>query len=372
MNVLSARHWLRPFKRTVHRKLSARRTRKGIANYFGERNVPITPANQDYVKAVKDYWFKNLSVWVDPQWHLAFEKYAGVKDYRFLPNYEWHKYIVHYLNDPVSRRAYADKNLSDIFLQQPLQPEILIRRMHGLYYSGDYQPVDRGSVFGRLCQCQRMVIKKSREDNGEGIAFFHTLNGRLFQESTEYSIDSLQDSFGRNFLVQAYFNQHPVLAEPHPHSVNTLRIKTLRWQGTIDVKASYLRMGNHGSLVDNHSRGGLVCNVESDGRLASIATNGRGERFDKHPFSQYLFSNQKTIPSIQKAWDMAKLLHRRIYHCDHVAWDIAINEVAEPVFIEMNFKGDVNVTQFATRKPYFEGLTEEILNNVRRDIIESM
>jgi len=56
----------------------------------------------------------------------------------------------------------------------------------------------------------------------------------------------VEKEWGENFLVQKRIEQHPVTAKPHPASVNTLRMLTLRWEGEIRNLLSYIRIGTGG------------------------------------------------------------------------------------------------------------------------------
>lgn len=76
---------------------------------------------------------------------------------------------------------------------------------------------------------------------------------------------------GGDWIVEAYFPQHPVLAAINPDSVNTLRLWVLdHGADGCGILTAFLRIGRAGSVVDNTSRGGIVAPVDlASGRLAA-------------------------------------------------------------------------------------------------------
>ena len=64
-----------------------------------------------------------------------------------------------------------------------------------------------------------------------------------------------------DFLVQPYFQQHPVMAGLNAGSVNTLRVVTLATDGEVDLVGALLRVGGGKGDTDNWSGGGRIANV---------------------------------------------------------------------------------------------------------------
>lgn len=72
------------------------------------------------------------------------------------------------------------------------------------------------------------------------------------------------------YLVEAYLEQHPVLAALNSSSLNTVRMWVVLGPEGGSVAGAFLRVGRAGSVVDSTSRGGLACPVDlSSGALLS-------------------------------------------------------------------------------------------------------
>lgn len=72
-----------------------------------------------------------------------------------------------------------------------------------------------------------------------------------------------------DWLIEEYFEQHPIMASLNPTSVNTIRIWILdRGDQGFQVLAAILRIGRAGMVVDNTSSGGIAAPIDLvSGRL---------------------------------------------------------------------------------------------------------
>lgn len=132
-------------------------------------------------------------------------------------------------------------------------------------------------------------------------------------------------------LVEDVAEQHHLLNEVYPHSVNTLRIVTLNKK----VVTAYLRIGNHGNVVDNFNHGGMVTAIDVDtGMINYPAIDKDTNVFEVHPETNYKIVGIK-IPM----WDKVKQIC--IDACDvvpevgYIAWDVCLGE-KKPCLIEGN------------------------------------
>ena len=122
-------------------------------------------------------------------------------------------------------------------------------------------------------------------------------------------------------------------------------------------------MGIGAARVDNASSGGITCGVDHDGSLKACAYSPRGVRFDKHPTTGICFDNIR-IPNYQKVLDSVKKMHVQIPHFRIVSWDIAIDQVGDPVLVEVNLRaGELDFHQL-NNGPLFGDDTNKILDEV--------
>jgi len=297
---------------------------------------------------------------------MAFTKVTGKKDARIIPGPCWVDEILPFLNELPLRAAYRDKNLSDVFLNYAHAPETIIKKMHGRYYTSDNTPISFADAEQHLAASQKdLIVKPSQTDNGFGIRSLVVIGSKLFLDNCPCTLSGLETQYGSNFIVQEKVAQHPLMAQAHPASLNTVRMVTFRWKNNIRVLIAFARFGTQGRLTDNAGMGGLCCGIDERGRLNDSAVDKTGKVYSSHPTTGYSFANRLSIPNYESVCKIALDLHRQIFHFDIVSWDFAIGVEGYPVFIEMNFKGAVYVYQFACRQPLFGDLTNDVLQAVR-------
>lgn len=132
-------------------------------------------------------------------------------------------------------------------------------------------------------------------------------------------------------LVEDVAIQNKVISDLYPNSVNTIRIVTLNKH----VVQAFLRIGNHGNVVDNFNHGGMVTCINIDtGIIEFPAIDKEGNVFEVHPET-----NKKIIGTKIPMWDEVKKLC--IEACDvvpelgYVGWDVCLGE-DKPFLIEGN------------------------------------
>ena len=166
----------------------------------------------------------------------------------------------------------------------------------------------------------------------------------------------------KNFIIQEKIEQHAELSKFHPHSLNTIRILTLRINGRIILISSAVRFGDKASKTDNKGTGGLSCGLDIDGNLNSFAIDSNMNVHQRHPFSNIKFSGNQ-IPNFKKATDEVINLHEQLAYFDYVSWDIAIKKDGNPVIIEINlgYQG-IDLHQY-NNGPVFKEYLNHLLAN---------
>ena len=324
--------------------------------------------NRDYRDEICVYWNEHYGRAVQPWWHFVCTRATGVRDVRYIPNHEWVSEILPYLNDLSLRAAFRDKNLSDMFLRFPPAPETIVKRIHGAYYTGNYRPLSFTEVERRLATSpEKMIIKPSQTDDGFGVQALVREGNKLFLNDEACTLALLTEQYGDDFIVQERISQHPLLAEIHPSSVNTIRMVTFRWEGELRSLLAFMRFGRGGKLTDNAGTGGICCGIDESGTLNDSAIDSLGTVYALHPTTGYDFSRRILIPSYDKIRDLALDLHRHLLHFDVVSWDFSVDVNGEPIFLEVNFQGVIHVYQLACRQPLFGEFTTDILESVREN-----
>lgn len=339
---------------------------------FSQNKALLADKDRAYTLAARRYWKDNLGVNINPLWHTAMANYTGVKDPRYVPHNVWWTRILPFFNAASYRPAYIDKNLAEILLRIDRQvkcPQTVIKRMHGYYYDSDNKAIDSKTALRMILDGPiELIIKGSDTDNGIGVRKLSINNSQMQLEGKSVTWGKLEELYGQNFIVQHVIQQHEIMAEPHWESVNTIRVITFRWQMEIIALLHYVRIGSEGKITDNGSTGGMNCGIDDEGRLYPEALDHKCNRISQHPNTGYDFAQRKVIPSYPRIIELAKELHKNVFHFGLVSFDFAIDKYEEPVFVEMNFRGSAWICQMACEKPIFGDLTEDVLRSMKRTV----
>ncbi|MCC8087189.1 MAG: hypothetical protein LIP15_23535 [Clostridium sp.] len=183
---------------------------------------------------------------------------------------------------------------------------------------------------------------------GKGVFKLEIKEGDIMINEGKSSFEELlKDIEGGEFLVQTCLQQHSEMNRLYPKAINSIRLITIKnpETGEIDYFPSILRVGAHGSLVDNTSQGGFaVAFNPENGQLIPPGFHKPefGLTVTKHPDTGVELKDFK-IPFIQEAISQAKRFHRLI-GLHSIGWDVAIGPEG-PIFIEGNDNWEINGPQ---------------------------
>lgn len=141
------------------------------------------------------------------------------------------------------------------------------------------------------------------------------------------------------YLLEAYFIQHPELARLHPNSVNTIRVITYFDGETVHIMQSVLKIGNHGSHLDNFGAGGMYTVLSDDGVVIYPAFDKDAVTYDIHPYTHEEIVGFK-IPLYDNIVQMLDKAARVVPTVKYVGWDVAVGP-DKPAIIEGNYNTGV-------------------------------
>ncbi|HEY0970331.1 MAG TPA: sugar-transfer associated ATP-grasp domain-containing protein [Gemmatimonadales bacterium] len=170
---------------------------------------------------------------------------------------------------------------------------------------------------------------------GTGVFRLQVCDGRAHADGLPTTIDDLTTRMG-HCVLQRPVVQHPVMAELHPSSVNTLRVITVRdREGPRAFSRPLARIGFGGSVVDNGNAGGIQVFVDpGTGRMVGPGLMLRGGVVTHHPDSGIALDGFE-IPHYERAIELAVRLHGELPGLHSIGWDLAMTDDG-PVFIEGN------------------------------------
>ena len=182
---------------------------------------------------------------------------------------------------------------------------------------------------------------------GGGIFHVYVQNGSLFMGGQKTTIEKIIDLINnKTYLFQQKFVQHSNMLEIYPHSVNTIRLMTVRYKNEIHVFSAVLRIGANGNEVDNYSKGGVIVEINKEtGELEKwgLQKQGYGKISACHPNTHFKYEGF-VIPFWKEAVEQAKFYHDMLSDIHSIGWDVAISENG-PVFIEGNDNWEIPLAQ---------------------------
>lgn len=321
-----------------------------------KKYAPKKPCPPEYAREYKKFWGKygNYS----PMWGWYYASRNGNMDVRYVPHTLYYTKIDQYFNQRKLGWGFNDKNYYSKIFDMIKQPETVVRIFGGGYYADeDYKQLTYKQAVDLILQNGEVICKPSRESgSGRSIQFWNTKENlseiKMFLKQSKDAC-----------IVQKVLKQHPKLDAVHKGSINSLRICSILMPDGVHILSSCLRMGVDKARIDNVTAGGISVGILPDGTMDEYAYHYfTGERTCIHP-QGFVFKGQK-VPSYDKAVELVKNAHPVIPHFRLVSWDIAIDDLGDPVLIEANMrKGGINLNQFSNG-PLFGDMTEIVLNEV--------
>ncbi len=190
------------------------------------------------------------------------------------------------------------------------------------YYQRDVVFVsDRKSDddFNSFCHSHpRFIVKPLSGRWGSGIRLVDTCDG-------SFCVGDYLDSYPDGFVAEELIKQSAELSNLHPESVNTLRINTVNYGDSVEVKWPCLRIGCGDSIVDNAGAGGVFGAIDVATGVISNVSDEFHHTFTEHPDTGIPLIGFQ-VPKWKEACEMAKKLAALIPDCHFIAWDLALTD----------------------------------------------
>ncbi len=212
-------------------------------------------------------------------------------------------------------------------------------------------------------------VKPIDSFSGNGIVSITVKNGIYYLNNQKCDgFNDIVNSIPRSrCLIQKRLCNHNDIAKIYPLSINTLRIVTVNPKysdnpNDIVLLGAILRMGAHGSVIDNWAKGGLVCGIGDNGQLMKYGyyKPGYGTKIEEHPDTHFKFDGFQ-VPYYKEALDLCKQFHSKLSKIHSIGWDVAITEDG-PIFIEGNDDWELGFIQvcFGGIEKQFDTLFKEV------------
>ena len=223
----------------------------------------------------------------------------------------------------------------------------------GKYYNRDICGVKTIKDFDNLREFtlkhKRFMFKPLTGTCGRGIKIIE----KDFSDSELKNMISEHCSgFNDGFIVEELIVQTPEMAQFHTHSLNTIRVATVKFDEGVEVIAAFFRTGRGGNIVDNAGAGGVFGTIDIATGVIDAVGDEYGNNYDCHPDTEIKMVGF-TIPKWEEAVKMAKELALVVDGNRYSGWDLALTESGW-VMIEGNARG-----QFVWQMPRQKGYLKE-------------
>lgn len=307
-------------------------------------------------KEIQEFYAGLLGHPIPLEWHRFFYSRTGIYSKLYLPTSEYKTNIVGRLNVYPLKRAYTDKNLSDVFLPSAHQPRIYLKNMNGFYYY-EGKAVSSQEALEKCRNLGDVIIKPSLSSRGMGVRVLHIREGRI--DNGNQTLEEVFKEYGSDFQLDELVRQHKDMSALNPTSINTIRLLTYRTGMDVRMVYSVIRIGRKGKTIDNESAGGISTQILPDGTLGKYAYGAPGNDRIEYTDCGVRLDGYR-IPSYQDAVEKVKEYHLQFPFFNLMAWDIAIEEDGTPTLIEFNVTPDLSQS---ANGPAFGEYTEEILKD---------
>ena len=324
-------------------------------------DIPLT---EEEIRAVDEYWGKYRFAYPKINYTIfqTYKNRFGQFDVRFIPGAVRTEYLSkHFINKSYAV-VFQHKSMLPFLYPDIRQPQPVVVRMNSAYFDSHYDLISREEAVKQIHSFlqedkkRRIIIKPNGSSGGHNISVF-TCNDSIPQ------IGEVIKQLGISaFIAQEMIHQSEFTSQFNPSSVNTIRITSLLFEGKITPLAALIRIGKVGADVDNWCSGGALLGIDiNTGKCNNwILSN---DLFRSHiiPPSIDLSEKEMYVPNFDKVKNTIIKCHSRIPYIRMISWDIALDEENEPVLIECNFGGMIQLHQAVTG-PLFGSLTDRILD----------
>lgn len=323
----------------------------------------ILPNLTGTIREHKSYLKNILGFSVNILWIKTYTSISGKVSPLYIPEDIYYLEIEPRLNNYSLARSYSDKNFYERFFTESkdLFVTSLIRRINGIYYDSDFNPLTEEKISSIIRLDEKHIIKPSIDSGGgKGVLVIEFNKGNNLNES--HSLMSIFNSFSDNFVLQNFIRQNTFFSQFNLSSVNTIRLLTYRSvvNNEVSVIQGVLRIGKAGSHVDNQASGGVACGFDLDtGKLNDYVSDKYGNVYAS--FNNIDLREIRIIPDLDTMKKIAKSIASGYDFFRLISFDFCVDEDNRIKIIELNTKNhEINFYQF-NNGPLFGKHTDEIL-----------
>lgn len=144
----------------------------------------------------------------------------------------------------------------------------------------------------------------------------------------------------RDYLLEQCIRACDELASFHPTSLNTIRVVTISNRDKCEVFGALLRMGAHGSVIDNTHAGGVYAPINVKTGIIEIpAIDAHNNHYDVHPDTGKRIKGFH-VPEWNRIVATCNEASKTIPDIHFAGWDLCVNQFGQVEIIEGNHAPD--------------------------------
>lgn len=338
--------------------------RNKISDIYRHLQVKVK-ISVDNLEKHKSLWM-NLGSKPDLRWYKVYAAISRIDDPRYITEFDYYSKIEPTLNNRSFSEAFCDKNLYHKYIDIDLLPEVFLRNIHNHYYTENYEQINIIEDIEKYIplQQEKIILKKAIDSGGGRGVFLFIKNGNTWQDQNGHILtkEFLKMTLGKNFVIQKYIQQHPFFSQFNSSSVNTIRLFTYRSVRTNEIipLQAVLRIGTHGSYVDNMASGGIACGLNAKGILNKFGVNKKAEKI--FSYNGIEFEQVGPVYCYDKIVATGLKLAKIFYYHRLLGFDFCVDNLGAVKLIEVNNRNnEINFFQM-NNGPLFREYTEEIID----------
>ena len=227
-------------------------------------------------------------------------------------------------------RKIGDHGVRDIFHDKVRFLELFSPLIHRWWAMARSLTLDQ---FKDKLTCYDVIAKPVDGTRGEGIQKIP----KGGEKNLETLFAKLQEE---NYLLEECIEACDELSEFHPSSLNTIRVVTISNGDRFRVFGALLRMGAHGSVIDNTHAGGIYAPINVENGIIEIdAIDAQNNHYSNHPDSGKPIKGFK-IPEWERIVETCRMASRTIPNIHFAGWDVCVTKSGEIEIIEGNHAPD--------------------------------
>ena len=285
--------------------------------------------------------------------------------YGFSPD-EYFMYHIYDADDEKRKKYISDVDKLKIasILNDREQSKILSHKYKSYIKYRDFYK--REVIWGKelneefIFRHPRFMVKKESSSRGAGIWIADVKD----YDSSAELIEKIRNL--NNVICEELIEQDERMAEFHPGSVNTLRVRTIKnVLGETIIWKCTLRTGKGSSVIDNAYTGGPFALVDPEtGVVETDGNTESGEYCIVHPDSGVVFKGFQ-IPEWEDLKTTVQAMSKRAGTLGFVGWDLALSKKGW-IMVEGNSFSQVATPQAMNAEPLKDELWDIVYKRNKR------